>query len=64
LEQFDKILVERATKAVKKDLKQKGLLEESIESSDIGHDKFGYKKDAELERYKKKMIRPRELLFA
>lgn len=56
--------MEKATKAVKKDLKQKGLLEESIESSDIGHDKFGYKKDAELERYKKKMIRPRELLFA
>ena len=48
----------------KKSLKGKNLLEESTQSSLIGLDKFGRKIDPVLEEYKKRSIRPRELLDA
>ena len=48
---------------LKRHYKEQGLIEESIPSSNfMGYDKYGRKRDKEMEATLKKMLRPRELL--
>ena len=51
-------------KEFKNSIKDKGMLEESTFSSQIGLDKFGRKRDLVLEEYKRRSLRPRDLLNA
>jgi len=58
----DKDVLERY---LKRFYKEKGLIDESIESSNfIGYDKFGRKRSRQMETLLEKMKRPRDLLHA